>query len=314
MTLADRFDAILLDLDGVVWRGEKAIDAAAPTVAALREANKRVVFVTNNASRSARDYAAKLMRMLIPTGPADVVTSAHVVVEELHDIGVPRGERVHVCGTDSLAQVIAAAGFIATKETTDVAAVVVAWNPELVMDDIRRAADVARAGLPFIAANRDATYPSEDGLLPGSGAILAAVETASGCRATVVGKPAPALIRLAMHRAGVVPERTLFVGDRADSDVAGARAAGIPVALVLTGVTTPDRVDAIDPQPDWVLDDVGALVREGAERAVSVVRVVDREPVGLGPPPAEWDDQEHAGDEAPDVGEEGHTASLFGES
>jgi glycerol-1-phosphatase len=314
VTLADRFDAILLDLDGVVWRGDKPIDAAAPAVIALREAGKRVVFVTNNASRSPRDYAAKLMRMLIPTGPADVVTSAHVVVEELHDIGVPRGERVHVCGTDSLAQIVAAGGFIATKDTTDVKAVVVAWNPDLVMEDIRRAADVARTGLPFIAANRDATYPSEDGLLPGSGAILAAVETASGQRATVVGKPAPALINLAMHRAGAPAERTLFVGDRADSDVAGARAAGIAVALVLTGVTTREQADAIDPIPDWILDDVGGLIREGAERPVSPVRIVDEPPVGLDAPPAEWDDEEHPGDEPPDVSEEGHAASLFGES
>ncbi len=265
MKLAQRFDAFLLDLDGVVWRGESGIEGAAETIAKLRDAGKRVVFVTNNASRSPRDYAAKLIRMAVPTEPSDIVTSAHVVVSHLEGLGLKRGDRVHVCAAGGLLDLLRAGGFDATKETNDVRALVVAWDPHLRFDDIKNAADVARDGVPFIAANRDATYPYEDGLLPGSGAILAAVETASGRRATVVGKPEPELIRLALARAGSSEERSLFVGDRPDSDVAGARAAGVPVALVLSGVTTKKDLASLEPRPDWILKDLRAVLRTDAD-------------------------------------------------
>ena len=262
MRIADAYQAFLLDLDGVVWRGETPVPGAADAVEALRDSGKRVVFVTNNASRSARDYAAKLMRMRIPTEPADVVTSAHAVVDHLHEVGIERGARVHVFGTAALVQVLKAAGFTTTKDASGIDAVVVAWNPRLTFDDLARTADAARTGAPLIGANRDATYPAEDGLLPGTGAILAAVEVASGRQATVVGKPAPYLFRSALDRAGTPVDQTLFVGDRIDSDVVGARAAGLPVALVLSGVTLRADLTSLDGVPDLVLDDLGGLLDE----------------------------------------------------
>jgi HAD superfamily hydrolase (TIGR01450 family) len=255
MRLADRFDAFLVDLDGVVWRGEQPIDGAADTINELRDAGKRVVFLTNNASLSPREYAAKLMRHRIPTQPGDVVSSAHAVVDYLkRTLRLSRGDRVHVCGTVGLAQVLKGAGLIPTSEGRDVGAVVVAWNPKLTLEDVRRAADLARAGVPLVGANRDATYPSSDGLLPGTGAILAAVETASGVRAHTVGKPAPELFRHGLEQAGAPPERTLVIGDRLETDVAGARAAGLASALVLTGVSSLDDVEGGYIKPDWILD------------------------------------------------------------
>jgi HAD superfamily hydrolase (TIGR01450 family) len=301
LKLADRYDAFLVDLDGVVWRGDEPIPGATEAIASLRDLGKRVVFVTNNASRSPRDYAAKLMRLRLPTEPADIVGSAHAVIEHLRAIGLKPGDRVHVCGTPALAHFVSAHRFTATDETRDVRAVVVAWNPKMVMDDIRRAADVARSGVPFIGANRDATYPTEDGLLPGSGAIIAAIEVASGRTATIVGKPEPKLFRVAMERAGAAPDRTLVVGDRADSDVAGARAAGLAVALVLTGVTTEQDLPSLAVRPDYILSSI-ADVLGSAEAALGEGGVAA---------PAEGDDEEHPGDEAADVGEEGGTATLF---
>lgn len=318
MKLVDAFDAFLLDLDGVVWRGEAPIAGAAEAIDELREAGKRVVFVSNNASRSPRDFAGKLMRLRIPTEPADVITSANAVVSYLQQIGLRRGSRVHVCGTDALALFIRVAGFEVTKDTADVDALVVAWNPGLVMDDIRRAADVARSGVPFIGANRDSTYPDEAGLLPGSGAILAAVETASGATATVVGKPEPELFRLALLRGQAPISRTLFVGDRVDSDVVGARAVGIPVALVLTGVTRPDEAATLEPRPDFVADDLVALVAsEGTAVEPAFVRVGPVEPIvvddsGAIAASSEGDDEDHAGDEPADMGPERDAApTLF---
>jgi 4-nitrophenyl phosphatase len=241
------------------------------------------------------------------------VTSGHVVIEHLRDIGLRREDRVHLCAAPGMGRLLRSAGLLPTKETRDVAALVVAWNPKLTFEDIRRAADVARSGVAFVAANADATYPSEDGLLPGSGAILAAVETAAGRKATVVGKPRPELVRLALERAGSPPARTLFCGDRPETDIAGARAAGVPVALVLTGVTTEHDLGGLTERPDWILRDVtellGAQAPEvGALSAAPAVEGGAARPL-TGEP--ERNDEDESGDEASDVGEIGDS-TLFG--
>src|SRR5581483_1636414 len=153
MSLADNFDGFLIDLDGVVWRGEQPIEGAAATIEQLRAADKRVVFLTNNASLSPRENAAKLMRHRIPTQPGDVISSAHAIVDYLkRELRLSRGDRVHVVGTAGLAQVLRGAGLQPTEDKTDVHAVVVAWNPKLGFEDIRRAADLARAGVPLVGA------------------------------------------------------------------------------------------------------------------------------------------------------------------
>jgi ribonucleotide monophosphatase NagD (HAD superfamily) len=149
---------------------------------ALEARGKRVVFVTNNASRTPRECAAKLMRMRIPTDPTDVVTSAHAVERHLRGIGIRPGAVVHVCGAGGLERVLRAAGYLPTTEVDGVEALVVGWNPKLTYEDLRRAADVARSGVPFVAANRDATYPTADGEVPGTGAIVAAIEQAAATR------------------------------------------------------------------------------------------------------------------------------------
>lgn len=305
MNLADRFDAFLFDLDGVVWRGEEAIPGTARTIARLRDENKRVVFITNNASRSPRQYAVKLMRMRIPTEPSDIVTSGHVVLSHLRRIGLRRGDRVHLCAAPALGQLLRSDGLVPTNQTRSVQAVVIAWNPKVGFDDIRYAADVARSGVPFIAANSDATYPSEFGLLPGSGAILAAVETAAGREATVVGKPKPELFRLALERAGSDPSRTLVCGDRPETDVAGARAAGVPVALVLTGVTLEADLATLTERPDWILRDAAELLSDPTPETLLSVEPVDSGSRLRFSDQLDGDDEHDPGDEAADVREIG---------
>lgn len=314
MKLTDRFDAFLVDLDGVVWRGEEAIAGAATTVEMLREMGKRVVFVTNNASKSPREYAVKLMRLRIPTDPADVVTSAHAVVENLRSLRLHRGDRIHVCAAPGLSQVLRGHGFTPTREIADAKALVVAWNPRLTFDDIRKASDLARAGVPFIGANRDATYPSESGLLPGTGAILAAIETASGRTAIVVGKPQPGIFRIALHRAEVDPSRALFVGDRADTDVAGARAAGLPAALVLTGVTGESELGSLSDRPDVILGSLADVLSTDEPSLEGRTPVVEgRDPSGRAAlVTAEDEDQDRSGDEPANVSEVGNPTLFTG--
>ncbi len=261
MSIAEGFDAFLLDLDGVVWRGETPIPGAAETIDALRDAGKRVLFVTNNSSRTPREYAVKLMRMKVPTATQDVVTSGHAVAEELRRRGSGEGDRIHVCGGEGLMTLLRHERFVPTREADgDIKAVVVGWNPRGTFEDIRKASDLARAGVPLIASNADATYPTEGGVLPGTGALLAAIRTASGVEGTVVGKPEPALFRIALARAGTPPERTLFCGDRPETDLVGAKRAGLPAALMLSGVTAESDLGRLPEVPDVILDDLGELL------------------------------------------------------
>lgn len=262
MILADAYEAILCDLDGVVWRGETPLDGAAEAVAALRDRHVRVIFLTNNSSRTPREYAMKLMRMKIPTPTSDIVTSGHTVVAELMRLGLRAGDRVHACCADGLMRLIAAERLVPTKETTDVAAVVVGWFPKGTFTDIARAAALARAGVPLIASNDDATYPTEDGVLPGTGALLAAITTAAGVEPTITGKPEKAMFRLGLDRAGVDASRTLVCGDRAATDVVGAKRAGLDAALMLTGVTAERDLAGLETAPDFILDGLEDLVSD----------------------------------------------------
>lgn len=262
MILADAYEAFLFDLDGVVWRGDVPVHGATSTITELRERGRKVVFVTNNSMHTTREYAVKLFRMKLPTETNDVITSGHAVIAELKRLGLEKGDRVHVCAGEGLNRLLIHNRFVPVTDTTDVQAVVVGWNPKGTYDDIRKAADLARSGVHFIASNADATYPTDKGLMPGTGAIVAAIEVASGAKATVVGKPRPELFQLGLERAGVPAERTLFCGDRASSDIVGAHAAGLAAALVLTGVTRESDLATMGVTPEYILDDTTDLLRD----------------------------------------------------
>ena len=208
---------------------------AAESVAAARAAGMRAAFVTNNASRRPARVADNLQALGIPAAPADVVTSAQAAAQWLTERLAP-GSPVLVVGTDDLAAEVAEAGLTPVRQAADgPAAVVQGLSPDTGWRELSEAAVALRAGALWVAGNRDATYPSPRGPLPGNGAFVAALETATGRRPTVVGKPAPELHRASVDRVGAT--RPLVVGDRLDTDVLGAVAGGSDSLLVLTGVT-----------------------------------------------------------------------------
>lgn len=232
--LASAYDNLILDLDGCVWVGNEPTPGAADAVAALRHAGKRVAFVTNDPRRAMEDYVAKLWRIGVQASLADVVTVGgalqHLLAETRY------GRTAFVIGTESLRRHVADAGLKVVNGTdlaTRADVVVVAGTEDLVYDDLRAAALAARRNGDLLGTSRDPTYPMPDGLWPGTGALLAAVEYASGRSASIVGKPEPQLILTAIDRLG--EGRTLVVGDRLDTDVAAAAKAGVDAALVLTG-------------------------------------------------------------------------------
>ncbi|MFZ0323682.1 MAG: HAD-IIA family hydrolase [Actinomycetes bacterium] len=253
-------DGLVLDLDGVVYRGAAAVPGSVEALAALAAADVPVGYATNNASRSPADVAGHLSDLGIPTSPDQVVTSAQVAAELLLDL-VPRGALVLVVGGSGLREAVLAEGFrLAADAENAPAAVVQGFGPDTSWRDLAEATYAVRAGAVWIAANTDLTFPTERGNAPGNGTFVAAVSAASGCVPVVAGKPAPALLRATARRVGA--RRALVVGDRLDTDIVGAKAAGLPSALVLSGVTTAADLAAAsaDEQPDIVAPDLLALV------------------------------------------------------
>lgn len=257
--IAVPYDQFVLDLDGTVWIGDEPMPGAVEAISALRAAGRRVAFATNDPRGPTEEYVTRLWRIGIQASLADVVTVGGAVQHLLAE--TRSGRTAFVIGTPSMRTHVADAG-LKVMNGTDLASradvVIVAGTEDLVYDDLRQASLAVRRGADFLATGRDPTYPQPDGPWPGTGAILAAVETASGRTAEVVGKPEPQLLLTALDRLG--EGRTLVVGDRIDADLAAAAAAELDSALVLTGGATRADLAGVDPQPVAVADDLGKLL------------------------------------------------------
>lgn len=254
--LADRFDAFLFDLDGVLYLGDDPVPGAPETVAALRGLGKGVAFVTNNSSRTPEEVAAKLRSVGIEAGAEEVETSALTTAALLAERGV---RDAYVIGGEGVRRALAEAGVrVLEGEPAAAGAVVVGFDLELDYAKLRRASLLVQAGVPFIATNPDASFPAADGeRWPGAGALVAAVETTTGVRAEVIGKPNAPILRAALARAG--GGRPLMVGDRLDTDIAGAVAMGWPSFLVLTGVSSREDIRGYPFAPTYTWDDLSLL-------------------------------------------------------
>jgi phosphoglycolate/pyridoxal phosphate phosphatase family enzyme len=272
MILAQAFARFLLDLDGVVWRGDKPIAGAPETIRTLRDAGKTVCFMTNNSSRTAESYAKALTEMGSPTHPDDVITSADAVARVL-ERSVPgmRGRLVLVLGGEGLRDAVTSVGGRVAEphEGTDASVVVVGLDRSLTFESLRTATLAIRAGATFVASNTDATFPAPEGLWPGAGALVAALRTSTGVEPIVAGKPQTTMLEIATERVG--GGGALAVGDRVDTDVAGARAAGWPSALVLTGVTGIPDLAVAHAWPDFVIGRLSDLLEDRPHPSVRAI-------------------------------------------
>ena len=258
-SLAARYDQFIIDLDGCVWIGDEPTPYAVEALEELREADKRVAFATNDPRSATEDYVTRLWKLGLKASLRDVVTVGGAVQHLLAETRA--GRTAFVIGTHALRRHVADAG-LRVLNGTDLASraevVVVAGTEDLVYDDLRQATLAVRRGADFVATGRDPTYPQPDGLWPGTGAILAAVEYATGRTAEVVGKPQPQLLKTALDRLG--DGHTLVVGDRVDTDLAAAAAAQLDAALVLTGEATRADVDGFEPKPVAIGETLAALL------------------------------------------------------
>jgi len=244
----------LLDLDGVLWRGEAPIPGSADAVARLRAAGHRVAFLTNNSFTSVADLVDKLTAMGVPADPDDVCTSGQAAAGLLES-----GARALVVGGAGIVEALAAGGIEVVTDGSPVDAVVVGFDPKFDFKRLTAAYRAVRGGARLIGTNDDATYPTATGEIPGGGSIVAAVAYASGVKAEIAGKPNPPAARLLAARLGTI---SWMVGDRPDTDGGMALAVGARFGLVLSGVTRSSA--GVEPEPDAVAPDLADLVASTA--------------------------------------------------
>ena len=248
-----RYAGLVLDLDGVVLLGGQPIPGAPEAIMRARAAGCGVVFATNNATRTAAEVVGVLGDAGIAATEHEVATSSMAAAEL-----VEPGTRCFVIGMAGLHEPLAARGALAVRDPAMVQAVVVGLDRTFTYEDLRLATHALRRGARFLATNTDRTFPAPEGLEPGAGAIVAALVTASDREPEVAGKPHPPLYLTAAQR--LPGGALLMVGDRLDTDIAGAAALGWDTALVLTGVTTPAEAATASPPPTYLAPSLADLI------------------------------------------------------
>ncbi|HEX3174652.1 MAG TPA: HAD-IIA family hydrolase [Solirubrobacterales bacterium] len=255
----DQFDGFLVDLDGVVWVGHELVPGSAEALRELIGSGKEIVFVTNNPGRPAADYAKRLREAGVPATAERVVTAGEATAR-LAAERAGRGSGAFVIGAPAFHETVAAAGLetLDGEAAREAVVVVVSGHRGFDYEELLTATLALQRGAALVATSRDPTLPMPGGAWPGTGAVLAAVETASGARAAIGGKPETHLFELARERiAGA--RRVAMVGDRVSSDIEGGRRAGLETILVLSGATSREEASAAEPKPDHVIDHLADL-------------------------------------------------------
>ena len=280
---------LLVDLDGVVYRGAEPVPGVAAVLAARAAAGDDVVYVTNNSMWYRADYVTRLAAMGAPVSPDRIISSARATALYLRDL-VPPVKRALVVGGPGLVHEIGdvgievvysgdaaerwkANGRDAAAAVGSVDAVVVGLDLDFSYARLACAAEAVRAGVRFVATNRDPVYPHEKGLMPGAGSIVSAIETAGGRTPVSIGKPGPLLLEVAAHAAGGDVAAAVMIGDSVVTDIAAARAVGARSVLMLTGITTRAQVTALA-----VADQPTEIAVDAAKLAAALDRLAGAKP------------------------------------
>ena len=260
MALADEFDGLLIDLDGVVWIGRDPVPGAVEALQSLIEGGKPVVFVTNNPGRPPSTYVERLRAAGVPAAEGSVVT-AGMATTALAAERLGAGAAAFVIGAPAFSEAAIEAGLspLEGEEARGAAGVLTSGHRGFDYEELLTATLALQRGATLFATSRDPTLPMPGGPWPGTGAILAAIETASGAVAEIGGKPEPHLFELACARLDGA-RRVAMVGDRLSSDIEGGRRAGLDTVLVLTGASTRQEAEAASPGPGHVIDDLRGLL------------------------------------------------------
>ena len=247
---------LITDMDGVLWRGSQPMPGLPEFFQYLRDRSVRFICATNNSSATPEKIVERLKAFGTTVTPDEIVTSSVATASYLQSI-LPRGSKVYVIGMEGVRTALSQAGFAIAED--DAVAVIVGIDWNVTYNQLKRATQLIRAGAKFIGTNSDATFPAPEGIVPGAGALLAAVETATGIKPIVIGKPEPILYEMALNQLGATVADTIALGDRLETDILSAINLNMKSILVLSGVTTPDQLAASEYQPDWVFKDISEL-------------------------------------------------------
>jgi 4-nitrophenyl phosphatase len=246
---------LIIDMDGVLYRGDHAMERLCDFFAFLRERAISFILATNNSTRSPQEYVEKLAGMGVTVSANEILVSGQATARYLAR-EYPKGTRVHVFGMPALKQAMSEEGFLLADDGVQV--VVASMDRNVTYDKLKLATLLIRGGARFIATNLDPTNPSEEGLIPGTGSMIAALATASEMNPTAIGKPEPIMYQLAMQQMGAQPETTAAIGDRVDTDILGGKRAGLFTICVLSGSS--DRAEAEAIGTDLIFDDIAHLL------------------------------------------------------
>lgn len=258
--------ALIIDMDGVLWHGELPQPGLTEFFATLRELGIPFILATNNASHTPGEYVAKLARMGVTVSENEILTSGMATAQYLAECCNPNATRIFVIGEDGAKQPLLERGFILTglyeigdrKGASKLGADLVVCGKDrgLTWDKLATATLNIRNGAKLIGTNGDTTLPTELGITHGNGAILAALQAATGVVPVVIGKPEPIMYQQAIALLGTSPAETAAIGDRLDTDILGAVRAGIRSLMVLSGVSSEADLQAVEYRPTWVMQDI----------------------------------------------------------
>ena len=253
-------------MDGVLWHGNRPMPGLPQFFEKLAGLGIQWAFATNNSSKTRQEYVAKFAGMGVDIDPNRLMTSAIATGFYMQD-EFPAGTHVYVVGGSGLVESMQEAGMVVLDRDdyqTRADVVVAGLNPAVTYEDLSVATLHVNAGAKFIASNADSSYPSERGLLPGAGALIAVIETATEQKAVVVGKPYPIMFQqaLKLFGDGATLANTAMVGDRLNTDIVGAVGVNMPSVLVMSGITQPADLETSEVQPDFVMADITELAAE----------------------------------------------------
>ncbi len=249
--------ALILDMDGVLWRDKTPIGDLPQIFGAIEKLELKVMLATNNATRTPTQYVEKLTGFGVNVTEDQIVNSGLATAQYLKN-RFPEGGNLYVVGDQPLIELLAGFGF--QHSPANPLAVVAALDRSISYEKLTQATLLIRGGVPFIGTNPDKSFPIPQGQAPGAGAILAAIEAGSGVAPTIIGKPEPIMYQVAIERLGTRPAETLVIGDRLETDILGAQKAGCPCGLVLSGVTSPEAAQQWTPQPNLIAANLASIL------------------------------------------------------
>ena len=250
----------LFDMDGTLYLGDSLFPFTLPLLESIRKAGKKYLFMTNNSSKSVEDYVRKLEKLGITATHEDFITSSQATAFYLHKHH--KGQRLYVCGTESLKSELRKEGFPITTNLAEVDCIVMGFDTELTFQKLHDVSYLlsTHPQIPYIATNPDLVCPTEFGSVPDCGSVCAMIFNATGRTPMIIGKPNALMPELAMERHGYSKKETCVIGDRIYTDVKSGQNAGITGILVLSGETTEEILKESPDKPDLVLKNAGEII------------------------------------------------------